>query len=114
MLVAEIKQEKTNTIPEQDAQLLVRALKNTFAEYVKASNVIPIDIVATVSQIEDPEVYVDIVSSTLPVKIPEKIEILQELDFTIRVTKITKIYNNEIKLAQLENTQYSLQQMTHL
>jgi len=103
MLVAEIKQEKTNPIPEQDAQLLVRALKNTFAEYVKASNVIPIDIVATVAQIEDPEVYVDIVSSTLPVKIPEKIEILQELDFTTRVTKITKIYNNEIKLAQLEN-----------
>lgn len=103
LLFADCEKQYTNHLPEQDAQLLVRSLKKTFSEYVKSSNVIPVDIVATVAQIEDCEVYTDIISSTLPVKIVEKIDILQELDFTTRITKITKIFNNEIKLAQLEN-----------
>ncbi|MDA0617648.1 MAG: LON peptidase substrate-binding domain-containing protein [Proteobacteria bacterium] len=103
ILNAKYIKEKTNEISKEEAELLVRALKNTFAEYVKASSVIPVDIVATVSQIEDPDVYVDIISSTMPVKIQQKMEVLQELDFAKRVTKISQIYNSEIKLAHLEN-----------
>ncbi len=103
LITASFVQEKTNPISNEEAQLLVRALKKTFSEYVKSSNIIPIDIVATVAQIEEPEVYTDIVSSTMPVKIAEKMDILQELDFTLRVTKIAKVYNNELKLSQLEN-----------
>ena len=103
LITAEFTKEKTNPIDDEEAKLLVRALKNTFGEYVKTSNIIPIDIVATVTQIEESEIYTDIISSTMPIKIAEKMDILQELDFTTRVTKIAKVYANEIKLSELEN-----------
>jgi ATP-dependent Lon protease len=103
ILTAIYEKQDTTIEKNEETQGLVRYLKNTFTQYVKTSNIIPMDVVATVSQIEDDEVYVDIVSSTLPVKVPEKMEILMELNFANRVTKITKLYNNEIQFAQLEN-----------
>ncbi len=103
MLRAVCHKEETDNIAQEDAELLVRALKNTFVEYVENTSAIPVDIVATVAQIEDPEVYIDIVSSTLPTKVEKKMDILQELDLTKRVTKITHVFNNEIKLSKLES-----------
>ena len=103
VLKARYQKEQTIIEHNEEIEALVRYLKNTFAQYVKTSNVVPIDVVATVAQIEDPEVFVDIVSSTLPAKVQDKMDILMELNFSARVTKITKIYSNEIHFAQLEN-----------
>lgn len=103
LLTAHYEKQETINDNTEETRALVRYLKNTFTQYVKTSNIVPMDVVSTVSQIEDDEVYVDIVSSTLPVKVNEKMEILMELNFANRVTKITKFYTSEIHFAQLEN-----------
>ncbi|WP_421858949.1 endopeptidase La [Oricola sp.] len=90
---------------EEDAvelEALSRSVISEFENYVKLNKKISPDIVAAVTQIEEPSKLADTVASHLSVKISEKQEILETPSVKARLEKALGHMESEISVLQVE------------
>jgi ATP-dependent Lon protease len=90
---------------EEDAvelAALSRSVISEFENYVKLNKKISPDIVAAVTQIEDPSKLADTVASHLSVKISEKQDILETASVKARLEKALGHMESEISVLQVE------------
>jgi len=90
-------EEKT---PEIEA--LMRALVETFENYVKISKRIPPETVVSVVTIEEPARFADVIASQLTLKVGDKQAILETTDVTRRLELLYEILTNEMEILELE------------
>ncbi len=86
----------------KELEALARSVISHFEQYVKLNKRIQPDVLAAVSQIEDPSKLTDTIASHLAIKISEKQELLETLDLTGRLEKIFAHMEGEISVLQVE------------
>ncbi len=87
---------------DKDIDGLARSVVSHFEQYVKLNKRIQPDVLAAVSQIEDPSKLADTIASHLAIKIPEKQELLEAVDIAERLEKIYGHMEGEISVLQVE------------
>lgn len=90
-------EEKT---PEIEA--LMRALVETFENYVKISKRIPPETVVSVVTIEEPSRFADVIASQLTLKVGDKQAILETKEVSGRLELLYEILTNEMEILELE------------
>ena len=81
--------------------LMLAALSN-FETFTKQSKKLPVDVLISVSSIEDPSKLCDSIASYLPLKIKEKQNLLEILSVGERLEKIILLMEEKSELAQVE------------
>lgn len=86
--------------PEIDA--LMRTVLNQFEQYTTLSKKVTPEILAAVSDIDEPGRLADVICSHLSLKIKDKQEILETINVRERLEKLLDILNNEREVLELE------------
>lgn len=89
-----------NKLAEEDA--LMRALLEQFEHYTKISKKISKETLASVTDIEDPSRFADLVASHVTLKMSDKQEVLETLEVTKRLQTLLEIISNEKEVLELE------------
>jgi ATP-dependent Lon protease len=87
---------------EKELTAIARSVSSQFENYVKLNKKVQPDVLASVSQIEEPSKLSDAVASHLHVKIPEKQEILEQPSVAARLEKVYGLMEAEIGVLQVE------------
>ncbi len=85
-----------------EAEALSRSVLNEFEGYVKLNKKVSPEVVAAVSQIDDPAKLADTVASHLAVKVSEKQEILELPTVAERLERVLGQMESEISVLQVE------------
>lgn len=101
-LAAEV--EECEEDPEQDVEIeaYIRQLHSAFNLYRKHTKKIPVEVVSSLGKINKPAKLVDVLSSHLPLKTPEKQEILSTIDVVKRMELVLTLLQRETEIANLE------------
>lgn len=90
-------------VPENEAEVLIRALMGQFEKYVKLNKKIPPEIVTSVSSIDDLGRLTDTIAAHISLKIHEKQSVLEICDLRLRVEKLMALIETEIDMLQVEH-----------
>ena len=96
----EIIEDDPKRTPEIEAQM--RAVQYQFEQYIKISRKVPPETLSTVSGIEEPGRFTDIIASHLTMKIQQKQEILEAVDPGKRLEKLNEILAREMEIMEIE------------
>ncbi|TRM12851.1 endopeptidase La [Lentibacillus cibarius] len=87
---------------ENEEEALMRSLLKQFEQYIKVSNKIKKETLATVSDINEPSRLADIVASHLSLKIKDKQDLLEIANVKDRLQYLIDLISNEKKVLDLE------------
>ncbi len=85
-----------------EAEALARSVVSEFENYVKLNKKVSPEVVAAVTQIEDPSKLADQIASHLAVKIADKQEVLATATVAQRLEKVLGLMESEISVLQVE------------
>ena len=88
--------------PEKELTALARSVSTQFESYVKLNKKVQPDVLASISQIEDPSKLSDAVAAHLQVKITEKQELLEQPSVAARLERVYGLMEAEIGVLQVE------------
>jgi ATP-dependent Lon protease len=97
--------EEIEAIEDDDqvrTQALVRSIQESFEQYVKLSKKIHVEIIGTISSIEDPSKLADVIVSHLGIKLEDKQKILEMFVVNERLEAIYEMMLGEIEILQVE------------
>ena len=97
---AEIIEDETKKTAEIEAQM--RSVLYSFEQYIKVSRKVPPEALETVSDIEEPGRFTDVIASHLSMKLNQKQEILEAIDPKERLEKLNEILSREIEIVEIE------------
>lgn len=92
--------EEVKKTPEIEA--LMRNLVVQFEQYVKLSKRIAPETVVSIVTIDEPDRLADLIAAHLNLKIPDKQAILEAIEISARLEKLTSIIVSEIEILELE------------
>ncbi len=101
-LSAQVVLQEESTMDEREAQVMIRAVNETFEKYVKLNSKIPSEVLTSVASIEDGSRMADTIAAHLNVKNQDKQTILSFVDTTDRLEYILNLMENEIDLLKVE------------
>ena len=101
-LAAEAAALEGDPSDERETEALSRSLLTQFEQYVKLNKKVPPEILASLSNIDEPGRLADTVAAHLSVKIEQKQEILEIPDVSGRLEHIISLLEEEIDLLQVE------------
>ncbi len=85
-----------------EAGAIMRAVRNSFDNYVGMSKKIPAEVSAASASIDDPSIFADTVAAHLQIPIPDRQEVLEQLDVALRLEKLLELLEQEIEILQIE------------
>lgn len=85
---------------EVEAQM--RSVLYQFEQYIKISRKVPPETLSTVSDIEEPGRFTDVIASHLSMKIQQKQEILEATNTKKRLEKLNEILAREMEILEIE------------
>lgn len=91
-------EEKNNEI-----EALMRSILDTFEKYVSVNSRITPEILMSVSSIENPERFADIVASNINLKLDKKQELIEAVDIKDRLEIILDLIAKEKEILEVEN-----------
>ena len=97
---AEIIEDDTRRTSEVEAQM--RSVLYQFEQYIKISRKVPPETLSTVSDIEEPGRFTDVIASHLSMKIQQKQEILEATNPKKRLEKLNEIIAREMEILEIE------------
>ncbi len=96
-----IIKDKAERTPEIEA--LMRIVLGKFEQYIKLSRKVPPETLSTVSDIEVPGQFADVVASHLSMKIQQKQEILEAVNPVDRLEKLNEALSKEMEILEIES-----------
>lgn len=113
---ARIKElESGDSFLEADAEMVIDALKKNaetealmrsvlyqFEQYIKLSRKVPPEALTTVSEIDEPGRFADVIASHLTLKVRQKQDILEALDLHKRLEILGEILGREMEILEIE------------
>ncbi len=87
---------------DTETEALMRAIFDSFEEYVKLTNRAAVDALLTVGNVEEPARFADVVVSNLNLKIDQKQQILEAFDPTERLKRLHGILIKELDILRVE------------
>ena len=101
-LQADVKRHKEVKTSGKEANVLMRAVNETFSQYVKLNTKIPAEVLSSVASIEDGSRMADTIAAHLNIKNKDKQTILAYIDPVERLEYILSLMENEIDLLKVE------------
>ncbi|GAA0442291.1 endopeptidase La [Lentibacillus halophilus] len=98
----EIKQLEEEHAEQDEEEALMRSLLKQFEQYINVSSKINQETLSTVSDIEEPSRFADIVASHLSLKIKDKQDLLEIANVKDRLQHLLHLMSNEKKVLDLE------------
>lgn len=92
----------TFELPEKKAEVLLRAMINSFDQYVKLNEKIPPEVLNSLSGIDNPSRLADTISAHIALKIDEKQTILETSDIEKRLESLMTLMAGEVDLLEME------------
>ena len=105
-IIRDVEVEKIDSIASSDTvhgEVLRRAVYNEFEKYVSLNPKVSEDMLRSVEEIKDPDVFTDFVASHSALPLSQKQIILEEIDVLLRMEKLIKILMRENELLALEH-----------
>ncbi|WP_085523207.1 endopeptidase La [Tuberibacillus sp. Marseille-P3662] len=99
----EVEPMEAEVEPTAEQQALMRQAVEQFQEYIKLSNKVTPETLATVEDIDMPGRLADVITSHLSLKIKDKQLILDTVDVTERLNKLIDLLANEKQVLGIEN-----------
>ena len=96
----EIVEDSTEVDPQVEARM--RSLLYQFEQYIKASRKVPPETLTTVSDIEEPGRFADVIASHLSMDIGKRQEILEAIDVKDRLEKLNEEVVKEMEILEIE------------
>ena len=84
--------------PDQEIEVLTRTILSQFEQYVKLNKKIPLEILSTLSSIDNPGRLADMIAAHLTLRIQEKQEILEIFPLKKRLERLLAFLESEIDL----------------
>ena len=85
-----------------ETEALMRAVFDSFEEYIKLTNRTAVDTLITISGVEEPARFADIVASNLSLRISQKQHILEAFDPLERLKRLHAILVKELDILRVE------------
>ncbi len=97
-------EEIEDIIDESDVktQALIRNIRESFEQYIKLSKKVHVEMLSTLSTIDDPSKMADVVISHLNIKLEDKQKILEIFNVTERLEAIYSLVISEIEILEVE------------
>ncbi len=102
IVVADIKQTEAPELEELEQMAYARSLKKQVEYYIDNNPNTDNSILSTINNMNDLSKLTDIVCMSIPESYERKLEILEEIDPTVRVTMLLEDINQELKIVGLE------------
>jgi ATP-dependent Lon protease len=99
---AEIERIADQVGAKHEIEALARSTLTQFESYVKLNKKISQDILASISQIEDPSKLADTIAAHLAIKIPDRQELLELPTISERLERVYTLMESEISMLQVE------------
>jgi ATP-dependent Lon protease len=90
-------------LPARECEALMRSLFKQFETYAKLSSKIPNEILTSLASLSNPSRLVDTIVAHMPLKLPEKQQILEIINVRQRIEKLMAIVEAEMDLMQMED-----------
>ena len=100
--MVQLESEEPEEEGSLDAVAYVRQIEASFKEFVKYNKKVPAEVIKSLSRIERPAKYVDVLAAHLPMSIQEKQEILANFSVVGRLEQVLALIHREIEIAELE------------
>ena len=97
---AEVVEDSTEVDPQVEARM--RSLLSQFEQYIKVSSKVPPETLNTVSDIEEPGRFADVIASHMSMDIEKRQEILEALDVKDRLEKLNEEIVKEMGILEIE------------
>lgn len=89
-------------LDEKEAEAYMRSIITAFETYVTISSKISPDVIMSITSIDDPSRFADVISSHLLLKIEQKQQILEAVDIVDRLSLIYQLILSEIEILEVE------------
>lgn len=99
--IEEMEDRKTEE-KNNETEALMRSVLNFFEQYIKLTNRVTMETLVTVSNIEEPGRFADVVASNLRLKISKKQAILEAFDPVERLGRLHSILAKELDILKIE------------
>jgi ATP-dependent Lon protease len=100
-LVARIEAAPDVSQPSQELEALARNVQRTFAEIVEQIPYLPEELQLAVANIDDPAALTHLIAGSLRIPTPEKQSLLEEVDVTQRLRRLSEILARELEVVRL-------------
>lgn len=87
---------------DDEMDVLVRTVVNTFDQYVKLNKRIPPEVLNSLSGIEDPSRLADTIAAHMTIKIEEKQSVLESPQITHRLERLMTLMEGEVDMLEME------------
>jgi len=98
----EVSEKEDSVEKDVESEALMRKLFESFEDYVKLSNQISPEVIVTVSDIEEPGMLADVISSYIYLKQPQKQELLEAFAPKERLRKLYSMILYELDVLKIE------------
>jgi ATP-dependent Lon protease len=100
-LVARIEEMPDVLEPSTELEALTRNVQTTFTQIIEAIPYLPEELQLAVANIDDPSALSHLIAGALRISTEEKQELLETLDVTRRLRRLTEILTRELEVVQL-------------
>ena len=100
-LVARIEPMPDELEPSKELEALTRNVQNTFSEIIEAIPYLPEELQLAVANLDDPSALSHLIAGALRISTEEKQELLETVDVTKRLRRLSEILARELEVVQL-------------
>ena len=100
-LVARIEALPDEVEPSRELEALTRNVQRTFSEIIEQIPYLPEELQLAVTNIDDPSALSHLIAGALRIPTDEKQELLEEVDVTRRLRRLSEILARELEVIQL-------------
>ena len=99
---AKVSAVETQEINEDDAKVLMSTVRHQFEQYVDLSKKVPVEVMASLSGIDDPGRLADTIAAHMSLQLPQKQEALEIQNEQDRLEHLLSMMDAEIDVHQVE------------
>jgi ATP-dependent Lon protease len=100
-LVARIEEMPDEIVESTELEALTRNVQTTFSEIIEAIPYLPEELQLAVANLDEPSALSHLIAGALRISTPEKQELLETLDVTRRLRRLSEILTRELEVVQL-------------
>jgi ATP-dependent Lon protease len=90
------------SVDEQELEVLIRTVINTFDQYVKLNKRIPPEVLNSLAGIDDPSRLADTIAAHMTIKIEDKQSVLESPEVTVRLERLMTLMESEVDMLEME------------
>ncbi|MGZ8217933.1 endopeptidase La [Methylomagnum sp.] len=89
-------------IDDQELEVMIRTVINTFDQYVKLNKRIPPEVLNSLAGIDDPSRLADTIAAHMTIKIEDKQSVLESAEVTARLERLMTLMEGEVDMLEME------------